>query len=219
MKKVKVLNNITDCGIVAIIRTESKEKAIKIFDALVTGGITSIEISYTTPGANEAIQELAARYGESSEVVVGAGTILDAETARIAILAGAQFIVSPSFDAQTALLCNLYQVPYLPGCMTVTEMKTALEYGVDIIKLFPGHTFGPEFVRAVKAPLPQINIMPTGGVRLNNIDDWFKSGSVAVGIGDSLTASAKYGDYDQISHIASQYLLKVQEAKREIVKG
>ncbi|WP_147535449.1 bifunctional 4-hydroxy-2-oxoglutarate aldolase/2-dehydro-3-deoxy-phosphogluconate aldolase [Bacillus marasmi] len=213
MKKVNILKTITDCGIVAIIRTESKEEAVKIFDALVAGGIKSIEISYTTPGANEAIQAIAAQYGNSSEVVVGAGTILDAETARIAILAGAQFIVSPTFDAQTAKLCNLYQVPYLPGCMTVTEMKTALEYGVDIIKLFPGNMFSPEFVRAVKAPLPQVNIMPTGGVRLENIADWFKNGSVAVGIGDSLIAPAKLGDYEKVSQIASQYLLKVQEAR------
>lgn len=213
MKKLNVLRNITECGIVAIIRTQSKEEAVNIFDALVVGGITSVEISYTTPGANEAIQELAARYGNTSEVVVGAGTILDAETARIAILAGAQFIVSPSFDEGTAKLCNLYQVPYLPGCMTVTEMKTALENGVDIIKLFPGHSFGPEFVRAVKAPLPQVNIMPTGGVRLDNIDHWFKSGSVAVGIGDSLTSPAKIGDYEKISQLARQYLAKVQEAK------
>lgn len=214
MKKVNILKTITDCGIVAIIRTESKEEAVKIFDALVAGGIKSIEISYTTPGANEAIQEIAARCDSSSEVAVGAGTILDAETARIAILAGAQFIVSPSFDAQTARLCNLYQVPYLPGCMTVTEMKTALEYGVDIIKLFPGNMYSPEFVRAVKAPLPQVNIMPTGGVRLENIADWFKNGSVAVGIGDSLIAPAKLGDYEKVSQIASQYLLKVQEARQ-----
>lgn len=213
MKKVMVLSKIVDCGVVAIVRNDSKEEAIRVFEALVQGGITSIELSLTTPGAVEAIKELSDRYSNDSNVVIGAGTVLDSETARIAILAGAQYIVSPSFDKKTAKLCNLYQVPYLPGCMTVTEMKTALEYGVDIIKLFPGNMYQPEFVRNVKAPLPQVNIMPTGGVSLDNLAQWFKAGSVAVGVGGDLTSPAKLGDYEKVTERARRYIEKIKEVK------
>ncbi|MCS0543188.1 bifunctional 2-keto-4-hydroxyglutarate aldolase/2-keto-3-deoxy-6-phosphogluconate aldolase, partial [Aeromonas veronii] len=178
------------------------------------GGIIGIEVTFTVDGADEVIKELASIY-KNSEVVIGAGTVLDATTARIAILAGAQFVVSPSFDEETAKLCNLYQIPYMPGCMTITEMKRALESGADIIKLFPGNAFGPDFVKAVKAPLPQVNIMPTGGVSLDNIDQWINNGCVAVGVGGNLVAPAKTGDYAKITEYAAQYVAKVREARGE----
>ena len=143
-----------------------------ISEACVKGGIQGIEVTFTVQSADEVIKELVSVYKTNEKVVIGAGTVLDATTARIAILAGAQFIVSPAFDEETAKLCNLYQIPYMPGCMTITEMKTALEAGVDIVKLFPGNAFGPGFIKAVKAPLPQVNIMPTGGVSLDNVEEW-----------------------------------------------
>ncbi len=164
------------------------------------------------PDAESIIKELSLTYHDSN-VVIGAGTVLDAVTARIAILAGAQFIVSPCFDEQTAKLCNLYQIPYMPGCMTITEMKTALEYGVKIIKLFPGSVYSPEYIKAVKAPLPQVNIMPTGGVSLDNIRQWIQNGSFAVGVGGNLLAPAKTGDFKKITEYASQYMKKVKEAR------
>jgi 2-dehydro-3-deoxyphosphogluconate aldolase/(4S)-4-hydroxy-2-oxoglutarate aldolase len=213
MKKQKVLSRLTDCGVVAVVRADSKEEAVKISDACIKGGIMGIEVTFTVAGADLVIKELAEHYENHPEVVIGAGTVLDAVTARIAILAGAQYIVSPCFDEETAKLCNLYQVPYMPGCMTITEMKKALEYGSDIIKLFPGNAFGPDFVKSVKAPLPQVNIMPTGGVSLENVDQWIKNGCVAVGVGGNLVAPAKTGDFGKITEYASQYVKKVQEAR------
>lgn len=213
MKKINILTKIAECGVVAVVRADSKVEAVNISEACVEGGIQGIEVTFTVQGADEVIKELAALYQDNNDVVIGAGTVLDATTARIAILAGAQFVVSPAFDQETASLCNLYQVPYMPGCMTLTEMKRALEAGVDIVKLFPGSAFGPDFVKAVKAPLPQINIMPTGGVSLDNVEQWIKNGCVAVGVGGNLLAPAKTGDFNKITEYAKQYIEKVQAAR------
>jgi 2-dehydro-3-deoxyphosphogluconate aldolase / (4S)-4-hydroxy-2-oxoglutarate aldolase len=213
MKKINVLTKIAECGVVAVVRADTKEEAVNISEACVKGGIQGIEVTFTVKGADEVIKELTSVYENHSNVIIGAGTVLDAATARIAILAGAQFVVSPAFDEDTAKLCNLYQVPYMPGCMTITEMKRALEAGVDIVKLFPGNAFGPEFVKAVKAPLPQVNIMPTGGVDLDNVEQWIKNGSVAVGVGGNLVAPAKTGEFDLITEYAKQYIHKVQAAR------
>ncbi len=213
MKKLSTLTKISERGVVAVVRADSKEEAIKISESCVNGGIHGIEITFTVQGADEVIKELVSIYDDNPDIVIGAGTVLDATTARIAILAGARFVVSPGFDDQTAKLCNLYQIPYMPGCMTITEMKHALETGVDIVKLFPGNAFGPAFAKAVKAPLPQANIMPTGGVNLDNVGEWIKNGCVAVGVGGNLVAPAKKGNFDEITEYAKQYVQKVQEAR------
>jgi 2-dehydro-3-deoxyphosphogluconate aldolase / (4S)-4-hydroxy-2-oxoglutarate aldolase len=213
MKKLTILSKLTECGVVAVVRADSQEEAVKISEACVRGGIQGIEVTFTVQGADEVIKELASMYKDKSNVVIGAGTVLDAVTARIAILAGAEFVVSPAFDEETAKLCNLYQVPYMPGCMTITEIKRALEAGVDIVKLFPGNAFGPDFVKSVKAPLPQVNIMPTGGVDLDNVEQWIKNGCVAVGVGGNLVAPAKTGEYEKITDSAKQYVAKVQGAR------
>ncbi|MFP7477060.1 bifunctional 4-hydroxy-2-oxoglutarate aldolase/2-dehydro-3-deoxy-phosphogluconate aldolase [Terribacillus saccharophilus] len=217
MKKTEILSKLTDQAIVAVVRAESPEQAIQISDACIEGGITGIEVTFTVKDADQVIKQLTAQYSENADVVVGAGTVLDSTTARLAILAGAGFIVSPTFDAATARLCNLYQIPYLPGCMTIGEIKQAMEAGADIIKLFPGSAFGPSFIKAVKAPLPQANIMPTGGVDLENIGDWLKNGAVAVGVGGNLVAPASTGDYDKITSIARKYIQKVKEARTDRV--
>ncbi|NMD72313.1 bifunctional 4-hydroxy-2-oxoglutarate aldolase/2-dehydro-3-deoxy-phosphogluconate aldolase [Bacillus sp. DNRA2] len=214
MKKINILSKLTECGVVAVVRAESKEEAVAISEACVNGGVNGIEITLTVQNADEVINELSSLYKNNDKVVVGAGTVLDFATARIAILSGAEFIVSPAFDEETAKLCNLYGIPYMPGCMTITEMKRALEAGVDIVKLFPGSAFGPDFVKAVKAPLPQVNIMPTGGVDLDNIGQWIKNGCVAVGVGGNLVAPAKNGDFEAITEYAKQYIAKVQEARK-----
>ena len=125
------------------------------------GGIGPIEITFTVPGAHKVIEALTEEFGD--ELLVGAGTVLDSETARIAILAGARYIVSPGFSLETAKLCNRYQIPYMAGCITLTEMITAMEAGVDVIKVFPGSAFDPDFIKAIKGPLPQAVLMPTGG--------------------------------------------------------
>jgi len=213
MNKANTLKKVTDCGVVAVIRANTPEEAVKTSQACVEGGITGIEVTFTVQNAEKAIKELVESYQNSNDVVIGAGTVLDAHTARLAIMAGAQFIVSPCFDKETAKLCNLYQIPYMPGCMTVTEMKQALEYGADIIKLFPGSAFGPDYVKAVKAPLPHVNIMPTGGVSLENIHEWIGNGCAAVGVGGNLVAPASVGNFEQVSANARQYVEKVKEAR------
>ncbi len=213
MQKVTTLTKLKESGVVAVLRAESKEEAVIVSKAVVAGGFTAIELTFTVPQADEAIRELKEYYKDNQDIVLGAGTVLDAMTARIAIMAGAEYIVSPCFDRETADICNLYQVPYLPGCLTITEIKEALKAGVDIIKLFPGSAFGPSFVKAVKAPLPQANIMPTGGVSLDNMSDWFKSGVVAVGVGGNLLEPAKTGDYDKVTAVAREYIAKLADIR------
>lgn len=212
MTKLNVLKKVMDEGIVAIVRAEDSITAIKICDACLKGGINIVEVTFTVPFADQVIKDIILN-NKNEHLLLGAGTVLDSETARIAILAGAKFIVSPSFNAETAKLCHRYQIPYMPGCMTLTEMVNALEHGIDIIKLFPGSAFGPSYVKSVKAPLPQLNIMPTGGVNLDNIAEWFKAGVCSVGVGGDLFLSAKTGDYDTIATKASLYVEAIKKIK------
>ncbi len=205
MKKLTILKQLKAVGVIAVVRGATKAEAIQASDALVAGGVTGLEITFTVPQADQVIAELADKYQDNAKVVIGAGTVLDAVTARLAIMAGADFIVSPTFDRETAELCNLYQIPYLPGCMTMTEMKTALKSGVDIIKLFPGNAYGPSIISGFKAPMPQLNLMPTGGVSLDNMAEWFKAGVVAVGVGGNLLAPAATGDFGAVIAVAKQY--------------
>lgn len=214
MKKTAILNKLENAGVIAVVRGETVEEAIKASNAIVKGAITGIELTFTVPNADHAIAELAANYKKDPTIVIGAGTVLDAVTARLAIMAGAEFIVSPCFDKETAKICNLYQIPYLPGCMTITEMKTALTYGADIVKLFPGSAFGPSIVKAFKAPLPHLNIMPTGGVSLANMQDWFAAGVVAVGVGGNLLAPAAIGDFKKVTEVATQYADKLKSIRK-----
>ncbi len=211
MSKVEVLHKIVACGLVAVIRAENPEQAAHIADACALGGITALEITFTVPGATGVIEHLAKKC--SKEILLGAGTVLDPETARIAILAGAQFVVSPALNPETARLCNRYQVPYMPGAATIGEVIAAMECGADIVKVFPGEILGPAFVKAVKGPLPQAQLMPTGGVNLENVAQWINAGAVAIGVGGNLTAGAKSGDFASITHIARQFVEKIKEAR------
>jgi len=210
--KNAILQKIVDAGLVAVVRAESAEQAEKIADACVKGGVAAIEITFTVPGAAETIKALAAAY-KGGEIIVGAGTVLDAETARAAILAGAQYVVSPALNVDTVRLCNRYQVPVMPGAMTLKEIIEAMEAGADIVKLFPGEALGPSFVKAVKGPLPQAPLMPTGGVSLENVGDWIKAGCVAVGVGGNLTAGAQKGDWQSITDLSRQFIAKIRAAR------
>ena len=212
MKKFDVLKRITDVGVVAVVRAENEQQAELISQACIKGGVPAIEVTFTVPGAEKVISSLKEKFS-SQELIVGAGTVLDSVTARIAILNGAEYIVSPGFDLETAKLCNRYQVPYMAGCMTITEMLHAMEAGVDIIKVFPGSAFGPSYIKAIKGPLPQVNLMPTGGVSLDNVDQWIKNGCVAVGVGGDLSAPAKTGDYAGVTERAQQFIEKVRLAR------
>lgn len=208
MEKFETLKRIEDVGVVAVVRAENEEKAKNIAYACMDGGIDSIEIAFTVPGAHKVIEALIEEFG--NDLLVGAGTVLDSETARIAILSGAKYIVSPAFDLDTAKLCNRYQIPYMSGCMTLTEMIQAMEAGVDIIKVFPGSAFGPSIIKAIKGPLPQANLMPTGGVSLENVDQWIKNGCIAVGVGGALTKGSK----EDITATAKKFVEKVKEARK-----
>ena len=210
--KLRTLGKITECGLVAVVRAENSEQAIRIADACAAGGVAAIEITFTVPGAAKVIEDLAKVY-QSGEIIIGAGTVLDPETARIAILAGAQYVVSPSLNLDTVRMCNRYQIPIMPGAATIKEIVEGMESGADIIKIFPGEAFGPSFVKAVKGPLPQAPVMPTGGVSLENVAEWIKAGCVAVGVGGNLTGGAKKGDYQSITDIAKQFIEKIRVAR------
>ena len=214
MLKLKVLGKVIESGLVAIVRTNSADQAARIAEACARGGVAAIEITFTVPGATAVIEALAKQYA-SGEILIGAGTVLDPETARIAILAGAQYIVSPSVSPETARLCNRYQIPYMPGAGTMREIVDAMECGADIVKLFPGDTLGPAFVKAVKGPLPQASLMPTGGVSVENVAEWIKAGAVAVGVGGSLAAGAQSGNYQQITDTAKQFIERIQQARKK----
>ena len=215
MEKEMLLTKLQDAGLVAVVRAKNSEEAIKISDACLEGGCPSIELTFTVPGAHKVIEELAAKYAKG-EILLGAGTVLDSETARIAILSGANYIVSPSFDLETAKLCNRYRVPYMPGCMTIKEVLTAMEAGADIIKIFPADLFGPAIIKDIKGPLPEAKLKPTGGVDVGNVDQWIKAGAVAVGAGSSLTAGAKTGDYAKITATAKEFVAKIKEARASL---
>lgn len=212
MKRLKTIQKMIECGVVAVIRADSKEQGIKIVDAVKKGGIKALEITMTVPGAVDIIKELSEVY-KNDDVIIGAGTVLDPETARACILAGAQYIVSPALNVETIKLCNRYRIPVMPGVMTVTEALEALEYGVEIIKVFPGNAFGPSIIKSFKGPLPQGNFMPTGGVNLDNIKDWVKSGAVAVGTGSDLTKGASTGNYELVTETAAKFVDAVKKAR------
>jgi 2-dehydro-3-deoxyphosphogluconate aldolase/(4S)-4-hydroxy-2-oxoglutarate aldolase len=212
VNKLHVLSRITESGLMAIIRTDSASQASRIVEACAQGGATAIEITLTVPGAAGVIEELVKRY-PAAQIALGAGTVLDPETARIAILAGAQFVVGPSLSRATARLCNRYQIPYFPGAGTIREIVEAMESGADIVKVFPGETLGPAFVKAARAPLPHASLMPTGGVSIDNVAEWITAGSVALGVGGNLTAGAKTGDFKSITDLTRRFIAAIREAR------
>ena len=212
LSKENILSRIQESGLVAIVRADSAEQAENIADALAAGGVAAIEITFTVPGAADVIKALSAKY-KSGEIIIGAGTVLDPETARTAILAGAQYIVTPCLNVETVKLCNRYRVVCMPGAMTLKETIEAMEAGGDVIKIFPGELFGPAIIKAFRGPLPHAPLMPTGGVSLDNAAEWIKAGSVAVGVGSTLTAGAKTGDYVAVTKTAKQFVEKIKEAR------
>jgi 2-dehydro-3-deoxyphosphogluconate aldolase/(4S)-4-hydroxy-2-oxoglutarate aldolase len=212
MKKEQVITRIRETGLVAVVRAENEDSAVRITEACLKGGVPAIEITFTVPGAHKVIEALASRFDEK-EIILGAGTVLDPETARIAILSGAKYVVSPSLNVETVKLCNRYRVACMPGAMTIREVVDCMEAGADIVKVFPGELFGPQIIKAIKGPLPQAEIMPTGGVTVENAAEWIKAGAVALGAGGSLTAGAKTGDYEKITETAKRFIEKIREAR------
>jgi 2-dehydro-3-deoxyphosphogluconate aldolase/(4S)-4-hydroxy-2-oxoglutarate aldolase len=214
LNRWETTSRIVESGLIVIVRADSPEQAVRIAEATLSGGASAIEITYTVPGATEVIKQLVDTY-RGKDLIIGAGTVLDPETARMAILAGAQFIVGPNFNPDTVRMCNRYQIPVMPGVTTLNEAVRALEAGADILKFFPGSEFSPSVIKAIRGPLPYAPLMPTGGVNLDNVGEWIRNGSVAVGVGGSLTAGAKIGDYQGITSLTKQYVAKIREARQE----
>ncbi|HEX2947963.1 MAG TPA: bifunctional 2-keto-4-hydroxyglutarate aldolase/2-keto-3-deoxy-6-phosphogluconate aldolase [Armatimonadota bacterium] len=210
----ETMQRIADGGLVAVVRADNEEQALKIADACMQGGVAALEITYTVPGATRVIERLAQEY-TNGEILIGAGTVLDPETARVAILAGAQFIVSPYLNVDVVKLCNRYDIPCVPGAMTIKEVVEALNAGAPMVKAFPGEVLGPAFIKAVRGPIPHVKLIPTGGVSLDNVDKWIKAGCIAVGVGGNLTAGAKTGNYAAITDTARQFIAKIQDARKK----
>ncbi len=215
IRKYKDLKRIYNSGIIAVIRAESPSQALEITEAVRKGGVNIIEITLTVPGAIAVIKKLHENY-QNGEILLGAGTVLDSETGRVAMLEGAEFIVSPSFHAGIVKMCNRYQKICMPGCMTVTEIVTALEAGADLIKFFPGGSFGPSVIKALKGPVPQAEFVPTGGVNLENVQEWIKNGCFAVGVGGELTREAAKGNYSAVTESAARFTEKIKAVRSPI---
>lgn len=211
-KKHTIISKLKDNFLFAVIRGTSAEEATEISEAVYEGGIKNIEVTFTTPQADESIKALSKKYA-GTDMVVGAGTVMDAVTARIAIIAGAEFVVSPNFVPEISTMCNTYGIPYLPGCGTVTEIADAMATGVEVVKAFPGGILGPDFVKNVHGPIPHVEIMPSGGVSLDNMDQWVDAGAWAVGIGSALTKGMKENGINQVKENASTFVKKYEELK------
>lgn len=213
--KIETLSKIQQAGIVAVVRATSMEQAEKITDACIAGGVAAIELTFTVPHADKLIEAMRAKYS-NGEIIIGAGTVMDAATARIAILAGAEYIVAPYFDPETVKTCNRYGVPSMPGIFTPTEAVAAMECGADVLKVFPGDVAGPSFIKSIRGPIPNAVMMPSGGVDVNNVADWIKAGAIAVGAGSSLTAGAKTGDYNKITETGKLFVERIREARAQL---
>jgi 2-dehydro-3-deoxyphosphogluconate aldolase/(4S)-4-hydroxy-2-oxoglutarate aldolase len=217
MTKHTIIDNIVGIGIVPIVRAGSSEDALAAVDAIYEGGIRAVEITMTVPGAIRALEEVADRLGD--KITLGAGTVLDPETCRACILAGAQFIVTPALKLATVEMARRYSIPIMPGALTPTEILTAWEAGADFVKVFPcGNVGGPRYIKAVKAPLPQVEMIPTGGVNLETAGEFLKAGAAAVAVGGELVDGKmlKEKKYGTITERAREFLAAIAGARAEM---
>ncbi|HYW43016.1 MAG TPA: bifunctional 4-hydroxy-2-oxoglutarate aldolase/2-dehydro-3-deoxy-phosphogluconate aldolase [Bryobacteraceae bacterium] len=217
MNAKEILTFITDAGIVPVVRTSSAEGAIKAVEALYNGGVRAAEITMTVPGAIRALEKVADQFGD--KIMLGAGTVLDPETARACMLAGAEFFVTPSLRLSTIELIKRYSKVVCPGALTPTEVLTAWEAGADVVKIFPcGNVGGPKYIKALKGPFPQIEMIPTGGVNLETAGEFLKAGACAVAVGGELVdgRSVKEGRFDVIENRARLYLAAIAKARSEM---
>lgn len=211
--RLTTLKKLIDTGVIAVIRADSGDQLVNVCRALSAGGVSACEITMTTPGALAAIAQASRELGDSA--LVGAGSVLDAETARAAILAGARFIFSPVLNLDVIQMAHRYDCVAVPGAMTPTEIFTAWSAGADVVKVFPANHFGPQYLRDVHGPLPQVKLTPTGGVDLTTAADWIKAGAVAIGVGSSLVKKdlINGGKWDELSSLAKQYVDIVAAAR------
>jgi 2-dehydro-3-deoxyphosphogluconate aldolase/(4S)-4-hydroxy-2-oxoglutarate aldolase len=219
MTKQQILAGILNVGVVPVVRTNSAESAIRSIEALFEGGITTAEITMTVPGAVKALEKIADKFGD--RIVLGAGTVLDPETCRICMLAGAEFFVTPSLDRATIEMAKRYSKVILPGALTPTEVKTAWDAGADIVKVFPcGNVGGPKYIKALKGPFPQIEMAPTGGVNLETAGEFLKAGACSVAVGGELIdpKTIAEGKYEVFTERARQYVEVIRHAREEMRK-
>ena len=205
-KRFEIVSRLLDPGIIAVVRTSSTEQVLPVCEALLAGGVIALEITFTVPNALDAIQQASARFG--SDALIGAGTVLNAEMTRTAIYAGAKFIVSPITRTEIVTAAHEASVPAMLGAYTPTEAQTAHEAGADFIKLFPADKLGPSYVKALRAPLPHLKIVPTGGVDLNTAADFLKAGCAALGVGGSLLTAEilKTSNWTELTRLARAYV-------------
>ncbi len=220
MSQKSILSRIVEIGVVPVVRTTSAEAAIRSIEAIYRGGILSAEITMTVPGAIRALEKIADQFGD--KIILGAGTVLDPETARACMLAGAQFFVTPSLNLATIEMAKRYSKAIFPGALTPTEVLAAWQAGADAVKVFPcGAVGGPKYIKALRGPFPQIEMIPTGGVNLETAGEFLKAGACAVAVGAELIdpQSVKEGKFDLFEERAKQYLAAIRKARTEISAG
>ena len=213
MSKQTTLSRIVHSGVVAVLRAPSGEMLSDVAEALLAGGVEAVEVTFTVPGAHRVLEQVADRLG--AKVLLGAGTVLDPETARTALLAGAEFIVAPTINLDVIRLCRRYDKAVMPGALTPTEVLTAWEAGADVVKVFPSGFTGPKYLKALHGPLPQVRLMPTGGVNLQTAADFLRAGACALGIGGALVEAKAVagGDMARIQSLARQYVEIIQDTR------
>lgn len=200
-----ILDDLKEAGIVAVIRGKSHEEARGYIEACLKGGLKALELTYSIPNVVELIRE----YKDNEEALIGVGSVLNGAMASDAIKAGAKYVVSPGYSDEVNTVCKAMNILYLPGCMTVTEIMKAMDSGNKMIKLFPGDSFGPKFVKSIKAPIPKVDIMPTGGVSIDNLEEWFENGVACVGAGSSLFK----GSLEEIENSAREFVRKIEKIR------
>lgn len=215
MNSNEIIQAIVDSGVLAVIRANSVDDAVKMATYAAKGGIKGLEITFTVPDADKVIETLVK---QGVDAVVGAGTVLNVETAKLAYSKGAKFIVSPCFDDGVNDFCKEADIPYFAGCFTPTEIYNAMKKGVKVVKVFPGSVCKPSYFKDVHGPFPYAKLLPSGGVSLENINDWIKNGAVAVSAGSSLTAPAKTGDFEKIIDNARAFVEEVKKARAQYCK-
>jgi 2-dehydro-3-deoxyphosphogluconate aldolase/(4S)-4-hydroxy-2-oxoglutarate aldolase len=215
MSKEAQLRKVLDCGIVAVVRSADSQQLVEVVRALVDGGVTVAEITMTVPGALDVLAQVRKDLGD--RVLLGAGTVLDPETARAVLLAGAEYIVSPTVNLDVIRMCQRYDKLVMPGAFTPTEVLAAWEAGADIVKVFPAEVVGPSYFKALRGPLPQIRLMPTGGVDLDTASEFLKAGACCLGIGSQLVEPAAVAkrNFARIRELASQYRSIVDQFRQK----
>lgn len=217
MSKAEIISRITSSGVVPVIRASSKEEALAVIDAIVAGGITTIEVTMTVPDAVDLIRQLSKT---RDDLLIGAGSVLDPETARECIAAGARFIVSPSTNIDTILYCNESEIAVIPGALTPTEIVNSWDAGADFVKVFPADSMGgAKYLRSLKAPMPHLKLIPTGGVSQATAADFIKAGAEAIGVGADLVdlKAIREGRAVDITNAAKKYLELVASARAEVI--